>query len=123
MKRTRLSSNRVVEVNVGIICGCMPFLAPFFQHKHIPDWLRLPSFKAKSKFVFASATRSYNIRRGSARELSAFGRIDSKPSDIAIDRIKVTDDIRIELEPAGMNDYSLPEQYPHWMNRGPTNRN
>lgn len=71
---------RAVELYMGIICGCMPHLAPFFRHhrvKSVFSTLKQLSSPITSKF----SKRSLLSEERNGAELNNFDRVNSNPSN------------------------------------------
>lgn len=86
-----LTSRRIIEMNAGIICACMPACAAIFRQPH-RQYLRLPSFEPlKSWFSKTAAKLVSNKSTGQSSEepLSEKGESKMRPSQESGDLVRV----------------------------------
>lgn len=77
----QLTGDSIVELNVGIICGCMPYLSPVFRQLH--ERLHHSALlKPLGSWIKSAFTRSNISDTDPLPEKSAFGQLETQFPEI-----------------------------------------
>ena len=72
-----LTGDSIVELNVGIICGCMPYLSPVFRHLH-ERLQHSASLKPVRSWIKSALTRSDIVDTNPLPKKPEFGRFETQ---------------------------------------------